>query len=255
MFEFMDVIEVHPPAAIFTVPSPAGKTTARNPIFHWMQLLNLGYRITGVVNTDAHYNFHESGWLRNYLKSDTDNPAEIKTLDMVHAAEAGHVVMTNGPFLTVQVAAKNPAPPTPRRLKHSGPPAKSVGIPGDNVYAPHGEAMLHIRVQCPNWLDINRVQVFLNGRAAKDLNFTRRDTPRPFGDGVVKFDTTVPLALTTDTHIIVAAAGEGLTLSPIMGPQHGTDMPIAVSNPIFVEHNDNGFQPNRDELDVPLPRK
>ena len=39
---------------------------------------------------------------------------------------------------------------------------------------------LTIRVQCPNWFDINRVQVFLNGRPSKDLNFTRRDDARAF---------------------------------------------------------------------------
>jgi hypothetical protein len=38
-----------------------------------------------------------------------------------------------------------------------------------------------------------------------------------------------------------------------MGPEHGEDMPVAVSNPIFVDVNGNGFEPNGDLLDFPLP--
>jgi hypothetical protein len=76
-----------------------------NPIYNWLQLLNQGRRIPGVVNTDAHYNFHGSGWLRNYLRSPTDDPAEIRTLDVVHAAERGRLVMTSGPFLEVTLRA------------------------------------------------------------------------------------------------------------------------------------------------------
>ena len=56
-----------------------------------------------MVNTDAHYNFHGSGWLRNYLKSPTDDPAQIRTLDVVHAAERGNLVMTSGPFMEVSL--------------------------------------------------------------------------------------------------------------------------------------------------------
>jgi hypothetical protein len=69
----------------------------------------------------------------------------------------------------------------------------------------------------------------------------------------VKFEQTVPLALEADTHIIVATIGEGLTLGRVMGPQWGAQPPCAVANPIFVDVDGNGFQPNGDQLDLPLP--
>ncbi|MCA9123193.1 MAG: CehA/McbA family metallohydrolase [Planctomycetaceae bacterium] len=242
MFGFMDVIEVHPLETIFTKPEKDEKgRLSRNPIYHWMQMLNLGYRIPGVVNTDAHYNFHESGWLRNYLKSSTDTIAKIDTMEMVHTSEAGHITMTTGPFMEV----------TMRPRARSITP---VGIPGDDVIAPGGKAALSVRVQCPNWLDINRVQVFVNGRPQNDLNFTRRDTPQPFSDGVVKFESDIPLELAQDAHIIVAAVGEGITLGRVMGPLlGGAKPPITVSNPIFVDVDGDGFKANGDLLDVPLP--
>ena len=241
MFGFMDVMEVHPPEGIFAKPERDAKgQLARNPIFHWMQMLNLGYRIPGVVNTDAHYNFHETGWLRNYLKSSTDDPAKIDVMDMVHTTEQGHVVMTTGPFMQVSLQPVNNGD------------ALAV-LPGDDVAVPDGKANLTVRVQCANWLDINRVQVFINGRAVESLNFTRRTTPKLFGNGVVKFNAVLPLELKSEAHVIVAAIGEGLSLGRIMGPTWGQKPPVAVANPIFVDVDGNGFKSNQDLLDLELP--
>jgi len=240
MFGYMDVIEVHPPGAIFAPREPPDSPRARpNRMLNWLQLLNLGYRLPGVVNTDAHYNFHGSGWLRNYIESPTDNPAKIKTMDIVHASEHGHIVMTNGPFLEVHLSSESPK--------------KASAIAGDSLLAEGGKAELRVRVQCPNWLDVNRVQVLINGRAEKELNFTRKSHADHFGDGVVKFDRQIPLSLKGDAHVIVAVAGEGLKLGLVAGPAHGGDMPVAVANPIFVDVDGDGFKPNRDLFGLPFP--
>ncbi len=235
MFGHMDVIEVHPPDTIFEPATiKSGTSVQNNTIVNWLQLLNQGRRITGVVNTDAHYNFHGSGFLRNYLKSPTDDPAEIRTLDIVHAAEGGHLVMSNGPFLEVSLRAS------------SG--SETEAIPGDNLAVSGGDATLKVRVQCPNWFDVDRVQVFLNGRPAESLNFTRRATPDRFTNNTVKFDQEIPLHLDGDTHVIVAVIGEGSKLGAVMGPDHEKDRPVAVSNPIFVDVDGGGFKPNGDTL-------
>ena len=203
MLKFMDVMEIHPLSGIFTPPEadPAGRKS-RNPAFRWMQMLNLGYRIPATINTDAHYNYHESGWRRNYLASKTDDPAQIKTSDIVKAAEAGHVVMTTGPFLEVSMSADG-----------------KTALPGDNllVKGSDGEASLRIRVQCSNWLDINRVQVFINGKPSEEHNFTRRTHPKQFTDQTVKYDRRISLDFEEDAHVIVAVIGEGLSLGRVMG--------------------------------------
>ncbi|MEY4179475.1 MAG: hypothetical protein RLY70_3049 [Planctomycetota bacterium] len=235
MLGFMDVVEVHPPADIFSEENPS--KPGSNTMLHWLRLLNLGYRIPGVVNTDAHYNFHGSGWLRNYLRSPhTDDPARINALDVAHEAEAGHVVITNGPFLQAEVVADEP----------QAKPAR--GTVGDLIAAPAGKVQLRIRVQCANWLDVNRVQVFANGRPLDGFNFTRRTHPELFADGVVKFSAQLPMKLARDTHLVVATAGEGLTLGRYYGPEFGKAMPVAVGNPIFVDVDGDGFKPNGDLL-------
>jgi hypothetical protein len=237
----MDVIEVHPLHTIFDKPTISlGGKSHNNTIVNWLQLLNQGRRIPGVVNTDAHYNFHGSGFLRNYVKSPTDDPAVVRTIDVVHAAERGNVVMTSGPFLEVRLRAKGA----------SGTNAS----PGDNLAAPSGQATLKVRVQCPNWFDVDRVQVFLNGRPAESLNFTRQTASDKFSDATVKFEQEISLSLERDTHVIVAAIGERSKLGAVMGPEHADDRPVAVSNPIFVDVDGGGFKPNGDTIGT-LPVK
>ncbi len=233
---FMDVIEVHPPHWILSGPSiQSGTQSWNNTIFNWLQLLNQGHRVPGVVNTDAHYNLHGSGFLRVYVQSPTDDTARIRAADVVHSAEAGRMIMTSGPYLEVALLAEG------------------SGSPGDTVPVPSGNAQLVVRVQCPNWFDIDRVQVFLNGKPDPKLNFTRESTPSYFTGGVVKFHQRIPVALAGDTHVIVAAASERSKLGPVMGPDHKDDMPIAVSNPIYVDVDGGGFTANGDSLGAPLP--
>jgi len=238
MFGFMDVMEVHPPADIFAEP---GTMTGNygNVIHSWLRMINKGYRIPGVVNTDAHYNFHGSGWLRNYIKSSSDLPSEIDTMEMVHESERGHVVMTNGPFLEVTATSGG----------------KSA-IAGDDLAAQDRKVELSVKVQCPNWFDINRVQILINGRLSEDHHFTRRTTPDKFNaNGAVKFEQTIEVDLEEDAHLIVATIGDDLKLGMVMGEQQGEAAPVALTNPIFVDVDGDGFKPNGDLLGLPFPHK
>ena len=90
-------------------------------------------------------------------------------------SERGHVVVSTGPFLSVVATAA------------TADGTVTEAIPGDNLVATEGEVQLSVKVQCPNWFDVNRVQVFLNGRPAKDLNFTRRDA-RPIDSPITPCD-------------------------------------------------------------------
>lgn len=239
MFPFMDVIEVHPLHPILQGPSVDEKTKVNNggnTIHSWLVALNQGIRVPGVVNTDAHYNFHGTGWMRIYVKSPSDDPAQVKVLDMVHAAERGNIIMTTGPYLEV-----------------TGESASGKANVGEDLAASDGKVKLRVRVQCANWCDINRVQVLINGRLDPELNFTRKANPDRFSDKTTKFEGVIEVPLDGDAHLIVAAAGEGLTLGPVWGPQWGKYMPIAVSNPIFVDVDGNGFKANGDTLGAPLP--
>src|SRR5262249_8883693 len=103
-FPFMHVIEVHPIHDILAlealrqyVDTKGKRMEANNTVYNWLQLLNQGQRIPGVVNTDAHYNFHGSGGFRNYVRSDAKVCGNIDPLEIVRHAKKGHIIMSNGP--------------------------------------------------------------------------------------------------------------------------------------------------------------
>jgi hypothetical protein len=227
---FTHAIEIWRPNILDLKPTePIGPVLRNNRVFNWLQLLNQGVRLPGVANTDAHYCIHESGRIRNYVRCSTDDPAKIDEMEMVREAKKGHLVMTNGPFLDVSLEG---------------------ALPGDDVRL-QGPGALKVRVECPNWLDVDRVQVLVNGRPDPNLNFTRESHPSLFGDGTVKFKADLRASFLRDSHVIVVAIGERSTTGPVMG--QSSEPPVAIANPIFVDADGNGFAPNKDTLGAPLP--
>lgn len=202
--------------------------------FIWLQLLNRGARFWGTAVADAHsvYGNGVGGW-RVYLPSATDEPGRIDWQENARHARAGRMILTTGPFLQVML--------------------EDGTIAGGATRLP-GRFNVQVRVQCTDWLDIDRVQFLVNGRPRPDLNFTRATHPQMFSDAVVKFDQTVPVKLSEDAHLIVVAIGEGFDLSTGFGSSDQARLrPQAYNNPIFVDVDGNGFTPNGDTLDFPLP--
>lgn len=239
----INVLEVHPIDCILklTPLTQRNGNEYNNTMFNWLQLLNQGLRIPGVVNTDAHDNFHGTGWLRNFVQCSTDDPAAVQPLEIVKAASQGRVVMSNGPFLEV-------------KLTEQGQTFSVTA--GQDLTAMTGKMVLQVRVETPNWFDIDRVFVLVNGRPEPALNFTRATHPEKFSvKGAVKFDQKLEFTLAKDAHVIVVAVGEQSTLEKVMGKNWGRVHPVAISNPMFVDVDSGGFTANRDTLGYPLPRK
>jgi hypothetical protein len=203
--------------------------------FIWLQMLNRGHCYAAMAVNDAHsvHGNGVGGW-RMYLPSKSDKPAEIDWKENVRHAKAGHSYLTTGPYLQV--------------LTEDG------AGPGDTTRASGGSVKLKVRVQCTDWIDIDRVQVLVNGRARPELNFTRMANAKMFKDGVVKFDETIDVPLSEDAHIIVVATGEKSDLSIGYGTSSQAKMrPLAYHNPILIDFDGHGFTPNGDTLGFPLP--
>ena len=221
----------------FRLSRPAGslamKVTAVRE-FVWRQLLNQGLRVTAVGVADAHSVYGNGvGCWRCYLPSSTDEPAKIDWTELAPHAKAGHLVLSTGPFLEV----------TTQNGKIAGDDDRSTG-----------GIDLKVRVQCTDWMNINRVQVLVNSRPDPKLNFTRTSHPQMFKDGVVKFDEKIHVPLQHDAHLIVVAIDEDGDQRTCYGTSDYTKMrPCAYNNPIYVDADGNGFQPNGDTLDFELP--
>ncbi len=187
----------------------------------WIDAINSGIRWTGLLNTDSHTTFHGSGYRRNWVVSATDDVTKINAADVVSEVKKGHVICSTGPFMTV-TAGK--------------------ALPGDDVQAENGKVTLHVKVQCPNWLDVNHVAVLGNGQPIPELDFTREKNADMFKDGVVKFEQDIPVTLASDTHLIVVTEGKGLKTNPVMGGRASKGEPYAFSNPIYVDVDGGGFK-------------
>lgn len=204
--------------------------------FIWLQMLNRGHRYAAMAVNDAHsvYGNGVGSW-RMYLPSRSDKPSEIDWRENGRHARAGCSILTSGPFLQVQT--------------------EDGVLPGGTARGPGG-VKLKVKVQCTDWIDIDRVQVLVNGRQRADLNFTRESHPDWFGDGVVKFERILPVSLSEDAHLIVVAIGEHHDLSIGYGTSPQARIhPCAYHNPVFVDVDGGGFTPNGDTLGYDLPVK
>ena len=204
--------------------------------FIWLQMLNCGHRYAAMAVNDAHsvYGNGVGSW-RMYMPSKSDKPAEIDWRENSRHAKAGRSILTSGPFLQVQT--------------------EDGILPGGTARA-SGGVKLKVKVQCTDWIDIDRVQVLVNGRQRKDLNFTRQSHPDWFGNGVVKFERTLTVNLSQDAHLIVVAVGENHDLATGFGTSPQAKVkPCAYHNPVFVDVDGGGFTPNGDMLGYGLPVK
>ncbi|SIO55681.1 hypothetical protein SAMN05444166_5127 [Singulisphaera sp. GP187] len=208
----------------------------RGTAFRWLQMLNQGDRIYGTANSDAHATAFHNGSIFTYIQSAVDDPARLDALALSRAVKAGRTVMSNGPFLEVSLDSVSPG-----------------GDVGGKT-----SSLLKIRVLCAAEIDVDRVQVLVNGRPDPALNWTRASGSLGFSTGPgagsepAQFERDVPLTLATDAHLIVIATGEHSRLGRYHGP-YEAQPPTAVSNPIFVDVDGGGFTANRDTLGVPLP--
>ena len=204
--------------------------------FIWLQLLNRGHRYWSIAVSDAH-SIHGNGvggW-RIYVPSSTDEPSELNWKELIRNSKAGQILMTNGPFLQVET---------------------EDGVIAGGTTRAMGSINLKVKVQTTDWIDIDRIQILVNSRQRSDLNYTRESHPQMFQEGVVKFNQTLQVPISEDSHLIVVAYGENSDLKTGYGSSWQAEMhPCAYINPIFVDADGGGFTPNGDTLDFPIPTK
>ncbi len=204
--------------------------------FIWLQLLNRGHRYWSIAVSDAHsvHGNGVGGW-RIYVPSSSDQPSKLDWKELIRNSKAGQILMTNGPFLQVET---------------------EDGVIAGGTTRAMGSIKLKVKVQCTDWIDIDRIQVLVNSRQRSDLNYTRESHPQMFQDGIVKFDQTLHVPISEDSHLIVIAYGENSNLEKGYGSSWQAEMhPCAYINPIFVDADGGGFTPNGDTLDFPIPTK
>jgi len=176
----------------------------------YFALLQRGHKYTAVGNSDSHAVFgQEAGYPRNLIRLGTDDPAKVKPAMVVRALKVTRdVVVTNGPILDVDVGGVGP-----------GGRAKVADL--DHV-------PVHVRIQAAPWIDVDRIEMYVDGKAAPTVSVpTSRDQ--------VRFDATLPVPARAGSFIVVTARGSKSLQPVVSSPDRKPIPPVAVANPIWIE--------------------
>lgn len=199
--------------------------------FQWLQMLNQGDKIFGTATSDCHIVGPASGERFIYVYATQDAPDKIDAVEIARNAKRGHMIMTNGPFLKVDINGY---------------------LPGEELKS-NGSFSMNIEVYTNNEVEIDRIQVLINGRQDRNLNFTRESHPSLFSAFPLQFKHSFPLVLEKDANVIVVATGNRKPVQQRLNNPSKENPPVAISNPFFVDVDWNGFVPNKDTLGEPLP--
>ena len=161
------------------------------PLDDWFTLLNLGYRITALGNSDTHSKTGtEAGCPRNFVQLGLDDPEAITPEAVAEAVREGRVVASYGPFIR---AAIN---------DWSNGPGSTVEDPDD--------VQIHISVESPGWFDVDRVELYENGTLIHEWELDGDDP-------LLDLATTVNHTPESDAWYVIIAMGSD-DLSPLFTP-------------------------------------
>ena len=229
--KFTDAIELQESMLdILTVTSEnATSRDKRSRVFYWLQMLNQGDRIFGTTTSDSHIVGPDSGGRFVYVYSNQDLPRNIDVENIAKNARRGHMIMSNGPFLKVDINGH---------------------LPGEEI---RGLKTLKVNIEvfANNENQIKRVQLIVNGKQKSNYNFTQSTHPILFKNSSLQFMHSFSLDLENDANVIIVATNNELdeTLKDNNNGRHV----IAIANPFFIDIDNNGYVPNSDTLGEPLP--
>ncbi|MBA3464713.1 MAG: CehA/McbA family metallohydrolase [Deltaproteobacteria bacterium] len=229
------------------VVSPDGRPTYPGTIETWFTMLDRGHRATGIGASDTHDLLgDEPGYARTlvYVGRGKDHPGGFTRDDVLEGVRAHRAITTTAPFIELTIGQ---------------------GMIGDTIVAQGGVVDVRVRVRAPTWGAVDHLVIYANSVIVADQRI-------PAGQGT-DYETMVRLNLTRDTWIvaevegptnmfpvstpielppldatvIIKALSAGLDLSslPITATlkpnQIHTSTPFAITNPIWVDIDGNGW--------------
>ncbi|MEO1271821.1 MAG: CehA/McbA family metallohydrolase, partial [Myxococcota bacterium] len=159
----------------------------------WFNMLNQGRRIIGVGNSDSHDTAgEEPGYPRTFMRVDKDDPRDITSMDVVDAFLNHRLTLTNGPFVELFV---------------NNEPIGSSTLDND------GQLEVRVRVQAPQWVQVNRANLIANGQTVDTFEVVME----PNGIGGTVFETTRTITIDRDAWIVAEVSGDR-SMFPVVTP-------------------------------------
>lgn len=178
----------------------------------WMALLDRGLTYTAVGGSDSHLVFgQEVGYPRTCFPVEGALDADALVAAVKKRREA---LVTNGPFVKVSVGGR--------------------GM-GQLAPAPRGRARLDVEVQAAPWIDVRRLELFINGsRRGKPIDIPASTKP-------VRYKGGIDLRVERDAYVVVVVRGDA-PLGVVVPPDEGQSppTPLAITNPIYLDRDGDG---------------
>jgi len=209
----------------------------------WFTLLNLGFKHTALANSDTHgMTSIEAGCPRNFIVSPTDYPGYISEADMAESIRDHAVIASYGPFIQMWIDDE---------------------IIGSTVTG-DGQHSLAIEVQAPDWMGVDRVELYQNGTlidvweiaAGSGTFYVQKDilpeedswyVAIAMGEGSLwPLFSPVEMAPVHLEDTVKAGVGAVLEDTSLLGlavdiPLTGDVHPYGLTNPIWVDLDADGF--------------
>lgn len=208
----------------------------------WFNLLNQGQRYGGTANSDSHHG-DDIGYPRTYVRVERDDPALVRANEVARGVRAKAMTLSRGPFIELFV---------------NGEPI------GSELVAQGGEVEVLIRGQAASWIDMREGTLYVNGVAFRRFEVNREGN---------RFEWRETFTLPKDSWLIAQVSGEGsmfpvappIDLPPMLlneafgaiagplglgageldelaPPMTGVFTPFAITNPIWVDVDGQGFE-------------
>jgi hypothetical protein len=174
----------------------------------WFALLDAGRRVFAIGSSDSHgVRSSPAGYPRTCIDVGTDDPRAL-TADLVRdRLVAGHATVSGGIYVDAAIGAAGP---------------------GDTATGAGARAQVAVRVQAATWIDVDELEVVVDGRTIRTIPVTPQDADP--NNPVIRWQGELEIDVAAGGSWVVVAAQGDAALEPV----HPGRTPFGVTNPIWV---------------------
>jgi len=174
----------------------------------WLSLLGIGRRVFAVGDSDSHgISRSPVGYPRTCLRLGTDDPHDVTGPLVRDTLKAGKMSVSGGIYVDANVGGVQS---------------------GGDVSGITTSATVHIRVQAASWVDVDKVDIVVDGAVVDSIAIMPGDADA--NNPTIRFEKDVDINVFPGSYVIVASYGDS-----DLNPVHPGRRPFGVTNPIFFD--------------------